>query len=107
MGDPPSAVADDVAAVQSSPGGGPMTRHRKAAADHLRTDVWTEERREQARRAWAERNPERAGVRDEILASEPPSPCTCGATDVVLLVTDYATRDHVWRCRACVKAGRS
>lgn len=70
---------------------------------------WTPERRavaaERSRQRWRERNPEKAAIRDEIVATETERPCRCGSTAVTLFVTDYATRVHVWRCRPCAKGG--
>lgn len=72
---------------------------------------WTPERRdraaEQARRQWREQYPERAAVRDEIVASHEQEPCgRCGSPDSVLFVTDYEVRSFVWRCRSCAAVER-
>lgn len=86
-------------------------------------DWWTAKRRaEQAARVspearallaeaaagrWRERHPEKAVVRDEILATEKPQPCDqCGDGVTKLWVTDYSTGAHVWRCKPCAAAAR-
>lgn len=62
--------------------------------------------RERSRSAWRERYPQRAAVRDEILAVVKPEPCVCGSLEVVLFVTDYEARSFVWRCRPCARRER-
>lgn len=74
--------------------------------------AWTPERRAvlagQARATWRERYPERAAIRDAILAGSPEEPCDrCGADAARLWVVDHATADHVWRCESCASAARA
>ena len=75
-------------------------------------DAWTPERRTAASAAavaaWRADHPERATVRDAILAGSTQEPCDrCGAEAARLFVTDYATADHVWRCAPCASAARA
>ena len=62
-----------------------MTRH-----------PWTPKRRAAASAMWRAEHPERACIRDAILAGSPEEPCDrCGADAARLWVTDYATADVV------------
>lgn len=69
--------------------------------------AFVEKARDRSRQAWRDRFPERAAIRDELLATNPPEPCACGDPDAVLFVTDYEARAFVWRCRACAAAERA
>ena len=74
-------------------------------------DCWPPERRTaraaETRQRWRERFPERAVVRDAILARSAPEPCDrCGSPDGTLFITDYVDGTHLWRCRACAAAAR-
>ena len=65
---------------------------------------WTADRRAAASDHWRQQFPERAAIRDELLASLPHDPCDrCGAPDAVLFVTDYTAVAYVWRCRECAR----
>lgn len=72
-----------------------------------RGGAWTPARRaeaaERSRRAWRERHPEKAAIRDGLLATVQIERCRCGATEVTLFVTDYEASSYVWRCRACAE----
>jgi hypothetical protein len=84
-----------------------MSQSHRALGHYLATVHWTPERREAAAQRWRERWPERAAIRDEILATKEPGPCDlCGSNETTLYVTDYGTRAFVWRCRPCAKAMR-
>ena len=67
-----------------------------------------EARREAGRAAWRRRSPERAAVRDALLAAVRPLPCTdCGQPDGTSPAIDYATERVVaWRCPGCWTAAR-
>jgi len=61
----------------------------------------------QARATWRRRNPEKAALRDAIVADQTPQPCDrCGSATVVAFVTDYATSTITWRCHSCGDAAR-
>ena len=75
-------------------------------------DAWTQERRAamgaQTKASWRERYPERAAVRDRILAEATPAPCDrCSSPDARLFVTDYASGAYVWRCSPCAIVARA
>ena len=65
-------------------------------------------RREAGRVAWRRVNPERAAIRDALVAAVAPDPCAdCGSPDGTSPHIDYATKTLVaWRCRCCWKAER-
>lgn len=72
---------------------------------------WSTERREMARiraiEGWRARHPDRAAVQDAILASEAPGACDrCGSEAAQLVMTNYRTGAHSWRCASCNSADR-
>lgn len=94
--------------------------HRRAASEHSKrlwddpgyrarvTAAWTREKRaeasERSGKAWRERFPERAAIRDELLRSAHQKPCDlCDSDDSVMFITDYETRTFIWRCRRCAQ----
>jgi hypothetical protein len=65
-------------------------------------DRWPPERRAaraaETRQRWRERFPERAAVRDALLARSAPEPCDrCVAPGAVLFVVDYVATTYLWR----------
>lgn len=72
--------------------------------EHRRAQ-WTPEKRalaaEKARHAWRAAHPDKAALRDEIMAGRASEPCgQCGSTPANSFV-DYQKRSVKWRCRAC------